>query len=82
MASYSNNSLEGSYISKNDINQAKHPASVAESDAQNAKQLLVVDFNKKCNECFRELFCNVDIENREITEPLIAKYNLKVKIYF
>ena len=34
---------------------------------------------KKCDKYFRELFYNVDIENREITEPLIVKYNLKVK---
>ena len=57
----------------------KGPISVAESDAQNAKQLVVVDFNEKCDEYFRELFYNVDIENREITKPLIAEYILKVK---
>ena len=34
---------------------------------QNAKQLVVVDFNEKCDEYFGELFYNVDIENREIT---------------
>ena len=32
---------------------------------------------KYCN--FRELFHNVDIENQEITEPLIAEYNSKVR---
>ena len=46
---------------------------------QHVKQLVVNDFNEKCNEYFRELFHNVDIENREITEPFIAEYNLKVR---
>ena len=32
-----------------------------------------------CNEYFRELFHNVDIDNWEIPEPLIAEYNLKVR---
>ena len=41
--------------------------------------LVVNDFNEICNEYFRELFYHVDIENQEITEPSIAKYNLKVK---
>ena len=46
---------------------------------QNAKQLVVNDFNEKCDEYFRELFYDVDIESWEIPEPLIAEYNLKVK---
>ena len=74
-----NNSLDGLYINKNDVNKAKGPSPVAESDVQNAKRLVVNDFNKICNEYFRELFYNVGIENWEITEALIAKYNLKVK---
>ena len=57
----------------------KGPAPFAESNVQNAKQLVVNDFNEKCNEYFRELFHNVDIENWEIAEPLIAEYNLKVR---
>ena len=56
----------------------KGPTPRAESDVQNAKQLVVVDFNKKCDEYFRELFSNIDIENREITEHLIVEYNFKV----
>ena len=79
MASHCNNSLDGSYISKNDVNEVKGPILVAESYSQNAKWLVVVDFTEKCIEYFRELFYNVGIENREITEPLIAEYNLKVK---
>ena len=46
MASHCNNSSDGSYISKNDVNEAKGPISVAESDVQNTKQLVVVDFNE------------------------------------
>ena len=53
MVSYCDNSLDGSYINKNDANEAKGLAPVAESDVQNAKQLVVVDFNEKCNEYFR-----------------------------
>ena len=79
IALHCDNSLDGSYIIKNDINKAKGPAPVTESDVQNAKWLVVNDFNKKCYEYFRESFYNVDIDNWEITEPLIAEYNLKVK---
>ena len=46
---------------------------------QNVKQLIVKDFNEKCNEHFRELFQNIDIDNSEITDPLIAEYNLRVR---
>ena len=62
MASCCDNSLAGLYINKNDVNGIKGPISVAESNAQNAKGLVVVDFNKKCDKYFRELFYNVDIE--------------------
>ena len=79
MTSHCDNSLDGLYISKNDVNEVKNAISVAKSDVQDAKQLVVVDFNEKCDKYFRGLFYNVDIENREITETLIAKYNLKVK---
>ena len=75
MLLHCNNSLDGSYINRNIINEAKGPAPVTESDAQNAKQLVVNGFNEKCNEYFRELFHNVDIENQEITET----FNLKVR---
>ena len=44
---------------------------------QNVKQLIVKDLNKKCDEYFRELFHNVDMDTLEVTEPLIAEYNLK-----
>ena len=54
MASCCNNSLEGSYISKNIVNEAKSPISVAESDVQNAKQLVVIEVSAKCDEYFRE----------------------------
>ena len=66
VATCCNNSLDGLYINKNNVNEAKGPISMAESDAQNAKQLVVADFNENCNEYFRELFYNVDIDNREI----------------
>ena len=82
MASCCDNSLDGLYINKNNENKVKSLAPAAESDAQNAKQLVVVDFNEKCNEYFRELFYNVDIENREITEPLTVKYKSKAKNLF
>ena len=75
-------SLDGSYIDRNVINEVKGPAPVAESEIQNVNQLIVKDFNDKCNEYFRELFQNTDIDNWEITEPLIAEYNLKeLEIY-
>ena len=79
MALCCDNSLDGFYINRNVVNEAKGPAPVAESDIQNVKQLVVNDFNEKCNEYFIELFHNVDIENWEVTEPLIAEYNLKVR---
>ena len=78
MVSHYDNSLDGLYINKNDVNEVKGTAPVTESNMQNAKQLVVVDFNEKCIEYFRELFYNVDIENRVITEPLINEYKLKV----
>ena len=40
---------------------------------------VVKDFNEKCNVYLSELFQNVDIHNWEITEPLIAEYNLRVR---
>ena len=80
MALHCNNSLDGSYINRNVVNKPKGPAPVAESDTQNIRQLVFKDFNKKCDVYFRELFHNVDIDNWEITEPLIAEYNSKVRI--
>ena len=77
MSLHSTNSLDGSYIKRNVVNEVRGPAPVAESESQNVKQLIVKDFNEKCNEYFRELFHNADIDNWEITEPLIAEYNLK-----
>ena len=71
MALCSENSLDGSYINRNVINEVKAPAPVAESKMQHVKQLIVKDFNEKCNEYFRELFHNVDIENWEETKPLM-----------
>ena len=77
--SHSTNSLDGSYIDRNVINEVKGPASVAENEMQNVKQLIVRDFNEKCYEYFRELFQNVDIDNQEIIDPLIAEYTLRVR---
>ena len=53
MASSCNNSLDGSYIDKNDVSKVKDPALVVNDNVQNAKWLVVVDFNEKCNEYFR-----------------------------
>ena len=75
MALHCDNSLDRSYINRNVVNKAKGPAPVAESDMQNVKQSVVKDFNVKCDEYFRGLFHNVDIDNWDITEPLIAEYN-------
>ena len=63
MALCCDNSLDGSYINRNVINEAKGPAPVVESDAQAVKQLVVKGFNEKCNEYFRKLFHNIDIDN-------------------
>ena len=79
MAFHSANSLDGSYINRNIVNEVKDPAPVAESEMPNIKQLIVKDFNEKCNEYFRVLFHNVDIDNWEVTEPLIVEYNLRVR---
>ena len=79
MALDANNSVDGSYIKMNVINKVKGPAPVAESNAQHVKQLAGKDFKEKCDEYFRELFHNVDIDNWEITELLIAEYNLEVR---
>ena len=65
MALHCDNSLDESYINRNIVNEAKGPAPVAESDMPNVKQLVVKDFNKKCNMYFRELFHNVDIDNEK-----------------
>ena len=73
------NSLDKSYINRNIINEVKGPVLVTDSKIQNVKQLIVKDFNEKCNEYFRELFHNVDIDNQEVTEPLVAEYNLRVR---
>ena len=79
MALCCDNSLDGSYINRNIVNKAKGPAPAAESDTQNGRQLVAKDFNEKCDEYFTELFHNVDIDNQEITEPLIAEYYSKVR---
>ena len=55
-AKHWNNSLDGSYINRNIVNEAKDPAPVAESDTQHIKQLVVNDLNEKCEEYFREFF--------------------------
>ena len=52
----SGNSLDGSYINRSVVNEVKGPAPVTESEIQHIKQLIVKDFNKKCDEYFRELF--------------------------
>ena len=78
-ASHSINSLDGSYIDRNAVNKVKGPATVAENDAQNVKQLIVSDLNEKCNEYFRELFQNVDIDNWDLIDPLITVYNSRVR---
>ena len=79
-ASCSTNSLDsGSYIDRNIVNKVKGPAPVAENKMQNVKQLIVRDFSEKCNEYFRELLQNIDIDNWAISDPLIAEYNLKVR---
>ena len=46
---------------------------------QNVKQLIFKDFNEKYDEGLRELFQNIDKDNWEITEPLIAEYNLRAR---
>ena len=79
MALHSENSFNESYINRNIVNKVRCPVAVAESETQNVKQLIVKDFNEKCNDYFRELFHNVDIDNWEVTEPLIAEYNLRVR---
>ena len=79
MALCSKNSLDRPYINRNILNEAKGPALVAESELQHVKQLTFKDFNEKCDEYFRELFHNVDIYNLEVSEPLIAECNLKVR---
>ena len=79
MALHCNNSSHGSHINRNVINEAQGPALVAESNMQNVKELVVKDFNEKCDEYFRELFHNVDVDNWEITESLIAEYNVRVR---
>ena len=60
MASCCDNSLDTSYINKNDINEVKGPAQVANGDAQNAKQLVVVDFNENVMNSLGNYFYNVD----------------------
>ena len=45
-ASSCSNSVDGSYINKNDVSKVKDPAPVANDDMQNATWLVVVDFNK------------------------------------
>ena len=76
-ASHSANSLDGSYIDRNAVNEVKGPAPVAENEMQNVKQLIIRDFNEKCDENFKELFQNMDKDNQEIIYPLSAEYNLK-----
>ena len=45
--SHSINSLDGSYIDRNAVNEVKGPAPVAENETQNVKQLIIWDFNGK-----------------------------------
>ena len=52
----STNSFDGSYIDRNVVNEVKGLAPVAEREMHNVKQLIVKDFNEKCNEYFWELF--------------------------
>ena len=52
MAIHSTNSLDGSYIGKNVVNKVKSPAPATESEGQNINQLIVKDFNEKCDEYF------------------------------
>ena len=73
------NSLDGSYIDRNIVNKVNGTATVAENEMQNVKQLIIRDFNEKCDEYFRVLFQNVDIDNQEIIIPLVAEYNLRVR---
>ena len=79
MALCSKKSLDRSYIDGNVVNEVKGPAPAAESKTQHVKKLIVKDFNDKCYKYFRELFLNVDIDNGEVTEPLIAEYNFRVR---
>ena len=46
IASSCSNFLDRSYINKKDLSKSKDPAPVADNDAQNAKCLVVVNFNK------------------------------------
>ena len=55
-ASHSINSLDGSYIDRNVVNEVKGPAPVAANETQKVKQLIIQDFNEKCNEYFRVFF--------------------------
>ena len=75
MASHGNNTLEGLYIKKNNVSEAKGTVTETSPEAQNAKQLIIEYFNKKCNEYFREIFYYIDIDNREKSESLIEEYN-------
>ena len=78
-ASCSINTLDGSYIDRNAVNEVKGSAPVAESETQNVKQLIIWDLNEKCNEFFTELFQNVYIYNPETVRPLITASNSKVR---
>ena len=78
-ASCPTNSLDGLYIDRNAVSEVKGPALVAENETQNVKQIIVRDFNENCNEYFRELFQNADIDNWGIIDPLITEYNSRVR---
>ena len=56
MAFCSENSLDGSYINRNIVNEVKGPAPVAESKMQNVKQLIAKDINKNAMSIFESYF--------------------------
>ena len=74
-----NDILDRSYINKNNESKAKGMAIESDTKTENAKWLVIDDFNKECNEYFQEIFYNVDIENKELIKPLMEEYNSKVK---
>ena len=76
---FGNDTLDGSYINKNNEDKAKGMATESDAITENAKQLVIVNFNKKCDEYFSEIFYNIDIENKELIKPLMEEYNSKVK---
>ena len=57
-------------------------ATESDTKTENDKQLLIDDFNKKCDEYFQVIFYNVDIENKELIKPLMEEYNSEVKNFY